>query len=369
LDTIHNMRMDVGFATNMPFFFFRATSGMDPERIELRPLKGVPVDDINDVKFPQLQNVTSFYAEEEQLLYSLTERVLGISDLFLGRSPTQGAAARTATGFVGTQQESMARTSEILNSDSEAFGFLCRMIYNMELQYGPPERNVRLQGREGPITQTLTRDELWMRGEYDFRLGANDGMYNSQLRQQQSQLLNQFMMANPLIQQDPGRIWEASSEILQSWGYKDPERFIGSKESVGPGVAKSADEENGEMTQQVYGMGQSAPVHPNDNDQVHLQGHMTYLQSPAYEALGRPNQEGHMKHLIATQQAIQQKQMMAQQMQQQPGQASQPAQQQGPALGQERIMPQLMGGGGPGTNGGANMAPSPEGATGPPMMA
>ena len=369
LDTIHNMRMDVGFATNMPFFFFRATSGMDPERIELRPLKGVPVDDINDVKFPQLQNVTSFYAEEEQLLYSLTERVLGISDLFLGRSPTQGAAARHATGFVGTQQESMARTSEILNSDSEEFGRLCRMIYNMELQYGPPERNIRLQGREGAISQVLTREELWLRGEYDFRLGANDGMYNSQLRQQQSQLLMSSLQMNPFLAQDPGRMWEAWSEILGSWGYKDIERFIGPKEAVGPGAQKTADEENGEMTQQVHGTGIPAPIHPNDNDQEHLQGHMAYLQSPAYEALGRPNQQGHMQHLMMTQQAIQQKQQM--QMQPQPGQGSPPAEQGGPALGQERIMPQMMGGGGMGTTGGANAAPQPTGApapNGPPMM-
>ena len=373
LDTIHNMRMDVGFATNMPFFFYRATSGMDPERIVLRPLKGVPVDDINDVRFPQLQNVTSFYAEEEQLLYSLTERVLGISDLFLGRSPTQGAAARHATGFVGTQQESMARTSEILNSDSVEFGFLCRMIYNMELQYGPPERNLRLQGREGPITQNLSREELWMRGEYDFGLGANDGMYNSQMRQQQTQLLMSSLQANPLIAQDPGRLWEAWNEIMQSWGFKDPERFIGPKEAVGPGVQKSADEENGEMTQQVHGPGQPAPIHPNDNDQEHLQSHMAYLQDPRYEAMGRPNQAGHMQHLQLTQQAIEQKQQM--QMQPQPGQPGQPAPggpPQGPALGQERIGPQLMGGGGPGTTGGANQAPQPQGggmAAGPPQMA
>ena len=68
LDTIHNMRIDVGFATNMPFFFYQASSIFNPEKIKLRPLKGVPVDDVNAVRFPQLQNVTSFYHQEEQLL-------------------------------------------------------------------------------------------------------------------------------------------------------------------------------------------------------------------------------------------------------------------------------------------------------------
>lgn len=121
LDTIHNMRVDVGFATNLPFFFYRTSSAFDPNDIELIPLKGIPVDNIGDVQFPQMQNVTSFYHQEEQLLYSLIERVFGVTDLFLGVSPTQGAAARHATGFVGTQQEALSRMSEILQQDADSF--------------------------------------------------------------------------------------------------------------------------------------------------------------------------------------------------------------------------------------------------------
>ena len=91
----------------------------------------------------------------------------------MGISPTRGAAARHATGFVGTQQESLARTSDIIAQDAESAAFLFRMIYNMELQFGPTYRTLRLHGKEGPLTQQLSREELWMRGLYDFRLGAS----------------------------------------------------------------------------------------------------------------------------------------------------------------------------------------------------
>ena len=105
LDTINNMRLDVGFTTNLLFFFYRASAAFDPDEVELRPLKGVPVDNIGDVQFAAMSNVTSFYAQEEQMLYTLVERVVDVTDLFLGISPTRGAAARHATGFVALNRK------------------------------------------------------------------------------------------------------------------------------------------------------------------------------------------------------------------------------------------------------------------------
>ncbi len=87
LDTIHNMRLDVGFATNLPFFFYRTSSGFDPNKVKIRPMKGIPVDNPADFVFPQVQNVTSFYDKEESLLLSIIERVMGVTDLFLGSQP------------------------------------------------------------------------------------------------------------------------------------------------------------------------------------------------------------------------------------------------------------------------------------------
>jgi hypothetical protein len=312
-DTIHNMRVDVGFATNMPFFFFRATSSINPERIVLRPGKGIPVDDVRDVQFPQLQSVTSFYYQEENLIYSLAERVLGITDLFLGVSPTRGAASRHATGFVGTQQEAMARTEEVMNSDATQFSFLSHLVYESEIQFGPPERILRLQGREGPLTQELTRDELWMRGEHDFTVGANHGLYSSMMRQQQSQVLTQAMQMSPLINADPGRRWEAENEIFLAAGFDNPELYIGPKSAVSQGTPKPPEEENGEMDQHIYGVGIPAPVHPSDNDGDHMRIHNDHLNSEAYIAMGRPNLRALLTHIQMTQAQMLQKQQ-AQQM-------------------------------------------------------
>jgi hypothetical protein len=330
LDTIHNMRIDVGFATNLPFFFFNSTSTITPEDFTLRPGKGIPIDDVRNISFPQMQSVTSFYHEEEQLLFSIIERVFGVTDLFLGVSPTRGAAARHATGFVGTQQEAMARTEEVQSSDATAFSFMCHLIYEAEIQFGPDERLVRLQGREGPLTQRLTRDQLAFRGEYDFSLGANYGLYSSMVRQQQAQILMQMGPQSPFINQDPGRRWEMENWIFHAYGFPEPELFIGPKAAVSPGTATDADEENGEMDQQIYGEGRPAPVHPSDNDPEHIQKHREHVESVGYIGLGSPNLSGHMAHLSLHEEQIQSKNQMQQQaamsgMQQGPqGQPGQP---------------------------------------------
>ena len=371
LDTIHNLRMDVGFATNMPFFFYRASSAFDPDKIVIRPLKGVPVDDVSDVAFPQLQNVTSFYAQEEQLLYTLVERVMGVTDLFLGMSPTHGAAARHATGFVGTQQESLARTSEILNSDADAISFLYRTIYNMEMQFGPEERILRLEGQTGPLAQVeLTREELWFRGEYDFRLGANQGMYSSMLKQQQGQALMQLRGQSPLINQDPGRVWETENFFLHGIGITNPDLYIGPKEAVAQSSPQSQSEENGEMDQHKHGYNQPAPVHPSDNDAQHLEESQQHLASPGYQAMGRPNYAGHLQHMQQhvqqQQQKAQQQQMMQQQAMANMGQA--PTGSAGQQPQQDRIVPQLMNVENMGAMGSVGQSPAMNATMPPPMM-
>ncbi len=321
LDTIHNMRVDVGTATNLPWYFVRASSYINPNDITLRPLELVPVDDPRDIVAPQVQNVTSFYHQEESLLLTIIERVMGITDLFLGISPTSGASARHATGFLGTKAEAEARLAQPLAQDAESFSFLARLIYNLEMQWGPQERSFRLEGERSSISREgLTRDDLWFRGMYDFRLGANVGMMAQQNRFQRASQAFQFLSQNPLVVQDMGRLWEVSAELLRSMGYREYEieTFIGPHNAVSAGTPKSQDEENAQMIQHVFGPGTPAPITPSDNDQDHMDKIREFLNGPMWSALQEPNAERAIsEHFQMHMQAMQQKQMQQQQAMQQ----------------------------------------------------
>tara|TARA_R110000824_G_scaffold76259_3_gene193291 strand:- start:1375 stop:3789 length:2415 start_codon:yes stop_codon:yes gene_type:complete len=349
LDTIHNMRVDVGVATNLPWYFVRASSYINPNDIKLKPLELVPVDDPRDIVSPQVQNVTSFYHQEESLLLTIIERVMGITDLFLGISPQSGASARHATGFLGTKAEAEARLAQPLSQDAESFAFMARLIYNLEMQWGPKERSFRLEGERSAVSREgLTRDDLWFRGTYDFRLGANVGMMSQQNKFQRASQASQALMQNPLVVQDMGRMWSVTAELLRAMGYRDYEieEFIGPYNAVSAGRQKDQDEENMQMIQHAFGPGTPAPIHPADNDQDHMDKITAWLNSEVWGSMESPNAlraiNGHYQlHAQAMQQKRMQEQMASQQQMAGPPQGGADNGQQGQANLENRAAAQI----------------------------
>ena len=68
VDDFHNIRRASGLIANVPWGFYRATSGLDKEAIEVSPGKFYPVDDpASDVKAMNFPNVTSWALQEENL--------------------------------------------------------------------------------------------------------------------------------------------------------------------------------------------------------------------------------------------------------------------------------------------------------------
>jgi len=297
LDTIHNMRVDVGQATNLPWFFYKAASNFNPKDIVLSPLKAVPIDELEDVRFPPQQNVTSFYYQEETLLLSLIERVLGVTDLFLGVSPTTGAASRHATGFKGTQQEAFARLGQVQSQDRDAWAFFCELAYTLEMQYGPDERSFRLEG-DVEEYNNITKSDMQMEGNYDWKLGTNQGQYSQDLKMQKAQAILQVAQQSPLTNQVQTRRWEMEATYYRGVGLteREIEDLIGPKDALGEGEPKEQDEELNDMVIYKLGEGIPSPVHPNDNDEEHLRISREFRESTAFSGLNYPNEEAILQH-------------------------------------------------------------------------
>ena len=339
LDGIHNMRMDVGLATNLPFYFAKASSAIKPSEIKLAPLKIIPVDDPRNIVPGSQQNVTTFYNNEEQLLLQIIERVMGIADLFLGLNPTTGASSRHATGWMGQKQEAEARLSSVLSQDARAFSFMCGLVHDLEVQYGPVYRSFRLFGEEA-VTGRLSRNDLWFKGTYDFQLGANVGMFAQQNRHERAQSAFQMAANSPLTGQDMGRRWEIEHEVYQSMGFREAQirKFIGPKEAASAGAPIPQDEESAQIVQ-----GKKVRLNPSDNDQEHIEKIEELLDSDIYDQLGRPFEielrEHRAEHENAiTQKMRQQEEAQAQAMQ---PQAETPGGTQGGADTQARAQAQI----------------------------
>lgn len=323
LDTIHNMRVDVGFATNMPWYFVRNTGGTRASQIEIKPLALIPVDDPSAVvPGGAPQNVTSFYHQEETLLLTIIERVMGVADLFLGINVQGGAAARHATGFMGTRQESEARMSNPIAQDVESFSNMAHILNDLEFQYGPEERRFRLHGQ----AHTVRRRDLYFDGTHDFRLGANIGMYSQQFRHERAMSDYQAFAQNPLVAQDLGRLWYLSADVLRSSGRSQAEieMILGPRSALPAGDAKSPDQAVKEVIEGHYGPQGFPQPHPADDNQAFIQTIMEVMNSDSYAAMGRPGMQALGNYMMAHQRALMMK------MQQQQLQQTQPPQQGGP---------------------------------------
>jgi hypothetical protein len=229
IDAVHNMRIDFGLLSTMPFGYYRASSSMKQETIPIQPGQLVPLDDPgNDVFFPQLGNRTAFGYQEEASLQHAVDRVTGITDLNLGLVGGQGAA-RTATGVRGLLGESNANLDIYLRRLNRGLRKLYRYMFALLQRKLPDGLEFRLTGEDGQKYFRRIPDRREIAGSYDFELEPNSSNSNKQVQQDVAQQIYQ-MTGNPLDIQlgiiSPLERFNAIKNLMQSMGVKDFSRFL-----------------------------------------------------------------------------------------------------------------------------------------------
>lgn len=228
VDAMHNIRVDFGVLSTMPFGFYRATSGLNPATIELEPGKLIPVNDpMSDVMFPQIGNRAFFSGEEEGSLLAYIERLISISDINLGRVGGQGAA-RTATGVSALVSESNANLDIFIKRMQMGWKKFLRLLFQNLQRRMPKDMWVRITGDDGKMYPfRMSREDIQF--NYDFDIDANSANSNKsvtrEIAQQRLNLcLNPLMMQMGIVQ--PENVYEAAKDWLVSLEVKDFARFI-----------------------------------------------------------------------------------------------------------------------------------------------
>lgn len=228
VDAMHNIRIDFGVLSTMPFGFYRPSSGLDPRRIDLEPGKLIPVNDPHgDVFFPPMGNRTFFTTEEEGSLMAYIERLISISDINLGRISGQGAA-RTATGVAAIVGENNANLDIFIKRMQRGWKKFLRLLFQNLQKRMPKEMWIRITGEDGKMYPfRIEREDI--KFNYDFDLDANSINSNKGVtREIAQQRLN--LCLNPLLIQtgvvSPDNIYEACKEWLLSLEVKDFARYI-----------------------------------------------------------------------------------------------------------------------------------------------
>lgn len=150
MDAIHNQRIDSGTISNMPIGFYRSTSSIDPETIDLVPGALIPVDDpTSDIVFPQMGNRTSFGLQEEAALQTLVERLSSVNDLTTGVLTGAQGATRTATGVRGLLGEQNANLDVHLRRINRAWQAALQGLLHLLQQRLPPGMEYRVTAETG----------------------------------------------------------------------------------------------------------------------------------------------------------------------------------------------------------------------------
>jgi hypothetical protein len=114
---LFDMNIDWGEIRNFPFFFYRATSSLQPEVMRLAPGDGYPLDNPQaDVHFPAWGNENNAWVFNTMgIVQQMEERLVSISDVQLGRIPTGKASAlRTVGTTMALLQQGDVRSEQTL---------------------------------------------------------------------------------------------------------------------------------------------------------------------------------------------------------------------------------------------------------------
>lgn len=230
MDAMHNMRIDFGMLSTMPFGFYRPTSSIDPEILQLEPGSLIPVDNPQtDIFFPNLGNRTSFGFQEESALQNMVERLTGVSELSLGVLSSQQGAARTATGARALIGEANANLDIFLQRLNQGWKQALEGLLHMLQQRIPAGLSFRITGEAGDDYWTQIRSQEDIAGDFDIEIAPNTSQSNPSIRRELAATVLQIT-SNPLDMQlgivTPAERYEAIKNFLKENGIKDVSRFI-----------------------------------------------------------------------------------------------------------------------------------------------
>lgn len=229
IDAVHNMKVDFGLISSMPFGFYRATSSLSEERMPLEPGALIPLDNPQtDIFFPNLGSRTGFTSQEEAMLMGQIERMTSISDITLGSMSSQGAA-RTATGARALLGESNANLDVYLRRMNRGWKACLVHLFHMCQDRIPDGFQFRVLGDDGQLYWETIRSREELAGMYDIELEPNSANSNRMVQIEQANGVLQTI-ANPFFIQlgivTPANIFAALKNKLSIEGIRDWSRFI-----------------------------------------------------------------------------------------------------------------------------------------------
>jgi len=170
--------IDAGTLASSPFFFYKATSSLNPEIVTLAPGDGIPVGNPReDIHFPVLPNQGQVFGFNMMtVLGQMNERLTMVSDLQRGQIPEgKSAALRTVGGIRTVLAQGEARPERILRRFFNGISEIYSQYHELNQRFLPEEKNILITGNlddnENPYQ--IISDKSEIKGRFQFKFSAN----------------------------------------------------------------------------------------------------------------------------------------------------------------------------------------------------
>ena len=285
---ILDQMIDKHTLSNTPFGFYRAASGVRPEKINWEPGGLYPLaNPQQDIAFPQMP------LQDQTIAMNLITWVQQRSEaasmqgaLQMGSVPQGKASAlRTSSNMMNILQQGDARPERILRRFFNGLAELYQQMHELNKVFLPPNKQYRITGvdqaGDDPYKEVKSPQDIG--GMFQFEFKANSLNTSKAI---QSQVLTELIptLANPLTLQmgmtDPEHLYNLLCDLIKSLG-QDENRYL--KTPPNANIPKLT----AEQAMQQMMMGEIPQGLPAEGAQQHLQALDMLQQDPRFAQIVR----------------------------------------------------------------------------------
>lgn len=289
VNAFHNMRVDNGMITNVPWGVVRATASLKPEELRVEPGVLFPVDDVHaDIKMMEMRDKSNWGREEESMLLQYAERMTGINPMQLGSVPSPVGGSRTVGGGLTLLQQAATLMKPQIIRLADCLEKFFKDLYIDMIHFMPAGLEFRVLGSMGeprinPVTgkpETITvenPDDL--RANIDFKINLLSAMSSPELEEQKAMMRYQTMVNEMTMQMgivSPLNMYNMLADVQRARGDVDIDDYI-----TRPAMADKASDVNEEISAIVQG--DMPKIVLNDNHGAKIQGLQMFFSSEAAE--------------------------------------------------------------------------------------
>ncbi len=209
-----NQLINSAMIAMVPWFLYDDRSGL-ASKVQISPGAGVPVDNVEGIKFAQFQAMPQAFLSFLQLVTSMWERIGNIGDLQIGRPSETAGKSKTATEVMAVIQEGNIKYNYQARTMKEEYIEILRSLYDLYYQHMPFDRQVLYGGRFVAIPKAM------MRRKFKFNLTGSSETANRLIERKEAEDLYQLSASNPLM--NPVKTLE---DLLKAYGRTNTKEYI-----------------------------------------------------------------------------------------------------------------------------------------------